>query len=93
VASAAADDRNSYGCATGNAYTDFGRALFGQLRRTRSFEAALAAATDEIARAEARDGRRASLPRVSKGAAIGAKLAELEARLERGDGGPRGDSD
>ena len=83
MVTAAAIDRNSYGCAMGNAYTDFGRALFAeQLTRERSFSTAFAAATDQVTRRETTDGLLNSRPQIYEGPAIGAKLRELEARLQ-----------
>ena len=82
IATAAANDRNSYGCATGNAYTDFGRAIFAeQLYAERSFPLAFTSAVREIDKRESAADLRASRPQVSQGSAIGAKLRELEERL------------
>lgn len=66
----------------GNPYTDFGRAIFGeQLRHERSFPAAFASAVRSIGEREQAASLRASQPQLFQGAAIGAKLRELEARL------------
>lgn len=82
VATAASDDRSSYGCAMGNAFTDFGRAVFDeQLRKERSFPIALVNAARVIEGRELEDERVASRPQISEGSAIREKLRELEVRL------------
>jgi hypothetical protein len=82
IATAAASDRNSYGCAVGNAFTDFGRAVFAeQLSRERSFPTAFLGAARDIDKREVEADLRTSRPQVSQGSAIGAKLRQLEERL------------
>ncbi len=82
ITTASSSERVSYGCAMGNAYTDFGKAIFGeQLRHGRSFPAAFASAVQLVEARDQEAGRRASHPQMFEGAAIGAKLRELEARL------------
>ena len=82
IATAAADDRNSYGCATGNAFTDFGRAVFSeQLYVERSFPRAFANAARAIDKREVEADLRTSRPQVFEGSSIGAKLRQFEERL------------
>lgn len=82
VATAAADDRPAYGCADGNPFTDFGRALFGeQLLKEQSFPTAFHAAVQLAKRWDEERERKASQPRVFEGSAIRNKLHSLEARL------------
>jgi hypothetical protein len=82
VATAAADDRPSYGCAMGNPFTDFGRALFAeQLPRERSFVTAFTNTTRSIAERESAKDLLASRPQLFVGSAIAPKLRELEAQL------------
>jgi hypothetical protein len=82
VTTAASSERVSYGCAMGNPYTDFGQAIFGeQLRHERSFPTAFSNAVRLIGKREEAASLRPSQPQVFEGAAIGAKLRELEARL------------
>jgi hypothetical protein len=82
VATSASSDRFSYGCADGNAFTDFGQAVLGeQLTTEDSFATALTKATEVIAQRETADGRTRSLPRIAVGSAIAEKLASFEQRL------------
>jgi hypothetical protein len=79
VISAAAHDRNSFGCNDENEMTDFGRAYFDEaLRQTRSFTEAFAIAATHIAEREKAEERTPSLPQMAEGSAIGAKLAVFE---------------
>jgi hypothetical protein len=79
---AAASDRPSWGCATGNEYTDFGRALFGEaLREERSLPIAFGRAVRVVDERDRAEGRRPSLPRLHLGARVQDKLGEIEARL------------
>lgn len=82
----AADAVNtSYGCGRLSPLTFFGRALFDeQLRRTRSFEQAFAAAVPVIAQREKEAGKPDgfSNPQISVGEGIRPVLRALEARLE-----------
>jgi hypothetical protein len=82
ITTAAARDRNSYGCGNGNAFTEFGRAVFGeQLLHERSFVTAFTNAVDAVEKAEVERELRASRPQLFEGAAIGEKLRELEDRI------------
>jgi hypothetical protein len=82
IATASAGDRSSYGCVSGNPFTDFGRAIFGEeLVHERSFMTAFTRAADAIDRREVDAKLRASRPQIAEGSAIRAKLSELEARL------------
>lgn len=80
LVTAAAADRPSYGCATGNAYTDFSRELFTkQLTAGASFAAAFEKTVDAVSAAEAKEGRLASRPQLARGERIEEKLRELDA--------------
>jgi hypothetical protein len=84
VISAAAADRNSFGCADGNEFTDFGRAYFDEaLRRTRSFTEAFAIANARITAREKSEGRTESRPQMQGGAGLKAQL-ETFANQARG---------
>lgn len=84
IATAAARDRVSYGCVGGNPFTDFGRAVFAeQLRDGRSFPVAFRQAAGVVKERETAEGVAHSMPQISEGAAIGAKLAALESGLPR----------
>lgn len=75
----------SYGCGRGSELTYFGRAMYAeQLRRTRSFETAHAAAREVIAQREKDAGKTDgySNPQIQVGEAIRPKLAELAGRLD-----------
>ncbi len=75
----------SYGCGRGSEFTYFGRAMYAeQLRNTRSFETAHAAAREVIARREKEAGKTDgySNPQIQVGEAIRAKLGELVGRLD-----------
>lgn len=79
VITAAAADRNSFGCADGNELTDFGRAYFDEaLRETRSFTAAFDIARERVAGREQAEGLTPSLPQMSGGAALAPLLAHFE---------------
>jgi hypothetical protein len=86
LAMTAADaTHTSYGCGRGSELTYFGRAMYAeQLRNTRSFEAAHAAAREVIARREKEAGKTDgySNPQIQVGEAIRPKLAELAGRLD-----------
>jgi hypothetical protein len=85
VMTAADKDHTSYGCGKRSELTFFGRALFDeQLRNTRSFEQAFAAAVPVIRQRE-EDARKAdgfSNPQISVGAKIRPVLDELAQRLD-----------
>jgi Peptidase C13 family len=82
----AADAQNtSYGCGKLSELTFFGRAVFGeQLRKTRSFEQAFAAAVPVIKQREEEAGKADgfSNPQISVGAGIRPVLKALEQRLD-----------
>jgi peptidase C13-like protein len=85
VMTAADADSTSYGCGRASQLTFFGRALFDeQLRRTRSFEQAFAAAAPVIRQRETEAGKPDgfSNPQIRVGEQIRPVLRELERRLE-----------
>jgi hypothetical protein len=85
VMTAADATHTSYGCGRLSELTFFGRAVFGEeLRRTRSFEKAFAAAVPVIRRREDEAGKKDgfSNPQISVGAGIRATLQALEQRLD-----------
>lgn len=85
VMAAADAEHTSYGCGVGSDLTYFGRAVFDeQLRRTRSFEDAFAAAVPVIRRREDEGGKPDgfSNPQISVGAAIRPVLKALQQRLD-----------
>lgn len=86
LAMTAADaEHTSYGCGRGSELTYFGRAMYAeQLRQTRSFEAAHAAAREVIARREREAGKSDgySNPQIQMGEAIRPRLQALAARLD-----------
>lgn len=85
VATAASDDRPSYGCASGNAFTEFGRVLFAEeLTRERSFIAAFVSATATVGQREVEAGVLTSRPQLAQGSKIAGKLRELEEPLATG---------
>jgi hypothetical protein len=82
IATAAASDRYSYGCAMGNPFTNFGRAVFEeQLVRERSFFTAFTNAAKVIDKREVDAKVRTSRPQIAEGSSIRAKLRELEQGL------------
>lgn len=82
VITAAAPDRNSFGCSNEAEWTYFGKAYFDQaLRETRSFTRAFEMATVAIEQREAAEKQTPSKPVMIVGEAIGARLAELEREL------------
>ena len=83
VMTAADDSHTSYGCGRGSELTYFGRAMFDeQLRRTRSFEAAHAAARIDIEARERAAGKTDgySNPQIRVGAGIRGTLERLAAQ-------------
>ena len=87
VITAAAADRNSFGCSNGNAFTDFGRAYFDEaLRETRSFTAAFDIARARIAGREAAESMTPSLPQMQGGERLKPLLERFAE--ERPDGVP-----
>jgi hypothetical protein len=83
IITASAADRQSFGCASENDFTYFGRAYFDEaLRKTFSFPQAFEAARLSIAARE-RSGKLApSNPQMHLGGAMREKLAGLEERLK-----------
>jgi hypothetical protein len=80
----------SFGCGVADRYTWFGQAFFDQqLRRTLSLPEAFRAAAKVIAAREKETGETPSNPQIFVGAAMGPKLAALQARLAQ-PGGPSG---
>lgn len=83
VITAAAPDRNSFGCSNEAEFTYFGKAFLDEaLGRTRSFVTAFEQASAAVGAREAAAGFDPSLPQLHAGAAALAHLARLEARLE-----------
>jgi hypothetical protein len=77
----------SYGCGRLSELTFFGRAVFDEeLRKTRSFEAAFAAAVPVIRQREIEAGKEDgfSNPQISVGEKIRPLLADLTRRLDTG---------
>ncbi len=82
VLTAAAADKQSFGCSNENAWTYFGEAYFDQaLRRQHSFVAAFDEAAKAIAARESREELEPSLPQAWVGEEIAAFLPEVERRL------------
>jgi hypothetical protein len=82
IITAADANSTSFGCENGNDLTYFGRAYFDEaLRETRSFAKAFEAARRTIAEREQREHLAPSSPQMSVGAAIGERLARIEAQL------------
>jgi Peptidase C13 family len=85
VITAAAPNRNSFGCSNENEWTYFGKAYFDEaLRNTFSFTEAFELAKPVIEERERAQKYDPSEPQMSAGAAIRVKLAELEAQLRKG---------
>lgn len=83
VITAAAPDRNSFGCSNEAEWTYFGRAFFDEaLRRTRSFTRAFEIAAPLVESRERAQGFEPSRPQIAGGAAIRERLAALERQLE-----------
>ncbi len=82
VITAAAPDRNSFGCSNENDWTYFGKAYFDEaLRKTTSFTEAFTLAKPVIEAREKKDDYTPSDPRIAEGAGIKIKLAALQAQL------------
>jgi hypothetical protein len=76
VATSSAVDRVSYGCAIGNEFTEFGRALFAeQLLHEKSIVVALQHAIESIRNREVDAGRTQSTPQLWVGRACRAAAA------------------
>jgi hypothetical protein len=83
IATAAAADRKSFGCANGVDFTEYGRAVLKeQLGEQRSFESAFRKAAEVIAEREKDRHLEPSHPQLFVGSAIAGKLATLAARLD-----------
>lgn len=83
VITAAAKDRNSFGCDNMAEWTYFGRAYFDEaLRQTHSFTKAFGIARPLIEQREKAQGFDASMPQMSVGAGAQAKLDALAAQLD-----------
>ncbi len=82
VITAAAADRESFGCSNEADYTYFGRAFFDEaMREQHSLEAAFLQAKDTVAKWEAAQGYEASEPQWSIGKNMQFMLPQLEQRL------------
>ncbi len=83
VITAAAPERNSFGCSNENEWTYFGRAYFDEaLRATHSFTGAFEIARPVIEQREREQKFLPSDPRMAAGESIKAKLTQLEAQLQ-----------
>ena len=83
VATAAAEDKTSFGCGTESEFTYFGEALFkGSLPYETSFVSALQQARIAIDTREKRENIEASFPQLSIGKSIQAKLESLGAEIK-----------
>lgn len=83
VATAAADDRTSFGCGNEFDFTYFGEAVFkDQLQRNYSLVKALQEARTAIAQREAREKLEPSLPQLSVGGEIAPLLQRLGENME-----------
>lgn len=84
VLTAAARDRQSFGCGHENDFTYFGKAYFDQaLRQELDFAAAFALAAQAIAQRETAEDLTPSRPQMAMGAAIGPVLERLAGRLRQ----------
>jgi Peptidase C13 family len=84
ILTAAAADKTSFGCSNENDFTYFGDAYINTaLRQDRSFVAAFDRAKDIIARREAAENLTPSEPQIYLGAAMKAKLRQVERRLAK----------
>ncbi|MSR15828.1 MAG: hypothetical protein EXR86_15005 [Gammaproteobacteria bacterium] len=83
VISAAAQDKQSFGCAHENQWTYFGEAYIKEaLGKTHSFKEAFELAQRAIAIREAREGKEPSLPQISVGSEIEIQLRHFEKQFE-----------
>jgi hypothetical protein len=84
VITAAAPDRQSFGCGPTSEFTDFGTAYFKHaLKQQRDFIQAFDLATVWIADKEQREQRQASQPQRFVGEAMREKLAQLDSEWQR----------
>lgn len=82
VITAAARDRQSFGCGHHNDFTWFGKAYFDEaLREQYDFVAGFTQAAQRLAEREKAESEEPSLPQMAEGAAIRPVLKALEARL------------
>lgn len=78
VITAARGDRSSFGCRDGAEWTEFGQSFFDlALRDEPDPRKAFAAAAEDVAQKEAKDGLTPSLPQISVGTEVGAALDRL----------------
>ncbi len=78
IITAAAPDRNSFGCRDQNEWTDWGRAFFAEaLTTTRDFRDAARIAQETVASRESAEGLTSSQPMMVEGKAIGPVLDRL----------------
>jgi len=83
IITAAAADRQSFGCSNEADFTYFGRAYFNEaLRRSLSFTDAFDIASRSIATRERAEKLEPSRPQLFAGAPMRDKLAEIEVRLK-----------
>jgi hypothetical protein len=81
VITAAAADRQSFGCENGRDFTYFGEAYFRDgLGQERDFAAAFEIAKTVVTKREAAENRTASMPQIWVGERIGEHLRKLEAK-------------
>jgi len=84
ILTAASAERTSFGCSSENDFTYFGDAFFNDaLRKDRSFIGAFERARSTIAQREVKEKLTPSEPQIFVGAAMKAKLHELEERLAK----------
>lgn len=83
IATAAAADKQSFGCGNESEFTYFGKAVLAeQLTIERHLPTAFANAADSIKAREAAEGKEASNPHLFVGSAIAPKLRRLAEQLE-----------
>jgi len=82
VVTAAAADRQSFGCANERDFTYFGEAVFrNQLSKRREFIASMRDAIEDVRRRERTEALEPSNPQIHVGRLIPAKLRQIERRL------------
>jgi len=82
VVTAAAADRQSFGCANDRDFTYFGEAVFrDQLSKQREFIGALHDAIEQVRQRERSEALEPSNPQIHVGKLIPAKLRQIERRL------------
>lgn len=86
IITASSAERQSFGCGSASDATYLAQALFDEeLRKTYSFEEAFGRASKSIAERESAQGFLPSQPQLFVGAAVRAKLAEVERRLAKAE--------